>query len=163
MADGGILEAIPYETALREQATHVLVLRSRPPGHRKPSHNSFAERVTLRGEPRLVDLMRGREDAYNRQAAELERMMERSPNSPVFQIAVPNDTRLIGHLQTSPSRVVEALRLGAAAMARAILAEPIELCWQPVARTAQERSLTPVRRAAPVRRRAAFRRPAALR
>ncbi|MGZ6563116.1 MAG: patatin-like phospholipase family protein [Solirubrobacteraceae bacterium] len=164
MADGGILEAIPYETALREQATHVLVLRSRPPGHRKPSHNGFAERVTVRGEPELAELMRGREDAYNTQAAELERMMEHSPDSPVFQIAVPNDTRLIGHLQPSPARVVEALRLGAEAMARAILLEPIELCWQPVAyQTAQDGAVTPARRAAPVRWRAAFRRTGALR
>jgi hypothetical protein len=29
--------------------------------------------------------------------------------------------------------VVEALRLGAAAMAAAVLSDPIELCWQPVA------------------------------
>jgi hypothetical protein len=29
--------------------------------------------------------------------------------------------------------VVEALRLGAAAMAAAVLSDPVELCWQPVA------------------------------
>lgn len=164
MADGGILEAIPHETALREQATHVLVLRSRPAGHRKPPYNRLADRVTLRGEPELVELMRGREDAYNSQAAALERMMEHSSDAPVFQIAVPNRTPLIGRLETSPSRVVEALRLGAAAMARAVLVQPIELCWQPVAYpTMHDGALARARIAAPVRQRSTFRRAATLR
>lgn len=164
MADGGILEAIPYETALREQATHVLVLRSRPPGHRKPPYNSLAQRVTLRGEPELVELMRGREDAYNAQATDLERMMEHSTDGRVFQIAVPNHTPLIGRLETSRSRVVEALRLGAAAMARAILVQPIDLCWQPVAyQTTHDGALAPARSATPVRWRSTLRRAAALR
>jgi predicted acylesterase/phospholipase RssA len=32
MADGGLLVPIPFETALADGATHVLVLRSRPAG-----------------------------------------------------------------------------------------------------------------------------------
>jgi hypothetical protein len=91
-------------------------------------------------------------------------MMEHSSDAPVFQIAVPNRTPLIGRLETSPSRVVEALRLGAAAMARAVLVQPIELCWQPVAYpTMHDGALARARIAAPVRQRSTFRRAATLR
>ena len=141
MADGGILEAIPFETALREGATHVLVLRSRPAGYRKPPYSRLAEKLALRGEPELLELLRSGHDAYNRQAAELERVMTGSRDAQVVQIAVPDCTRLIGRLEASPSRVVQGLQLGAAAMAEAILTDPIELCWQPVAyRTTRTRA-----------------------
>ena len=36
MIDGGLLEPIPFETAVSEGASHVLVLRSRPATYRKP-------------------------------------------------------------------------------------------------------------------------------
>ena len=49
------------------------------------------------------------------------------------QVAVPEGTRLIRRFERDSGRVVEALRLGAAAMAAAVLSDPIELCWQPVA------------------------------
>ena len=48
-------------------------------------------------------------------------------------VAVPEGTRLIRRFERDSGRVVEALRLGAAAMAAAVLSDPIELCWQPVA------------------------------
>jgi predicted patatin/cPLA2 family phospholipase len=133
LVDGGLIESIPYETALREGATHVLVLRSRPAGYRKPAYLNLAERLAVRGDPELADLVRAHGVAYNRQAAALEGAMARGHESTVLQVAVPERTRLIGRLEVNPARVVEALRLGAAAMADAVLTEPIELCWQPVA------------------------------
>ena len=50
----------------------------------------------------------------------------------VLQVAVRDHTRLIGRLESNGKRVTEALRLGAQAMASAILTDPIDLCWQPV-------------------------------
>jgi hypothetical protein len=50
----------------------------------------------------------------------------------VVQVAVPNGTRLIGRLQADPERVTDALRLGAKAMASALLRDAVDLCWQPV-------------------------------
>ena len=47
-----------------------------------------------------------------------------------LQVAVPNNTRLVGRLEGNTDRVTDALWLGA--MASAILREPIDLCWQPV-------------------------------
>ena len=59
-ADGGLIEPIPVETALREGATHVLVLRSRSAGYRQPTLRSLGESFTLRDEPGLVELLRAR-------------------------------------------------------------------------------------------------------
>ena len=72
MVDGGLIEPIPVETALREGATHVLVLRSRPAGYRQPTLRSLDESFTLRDEPGLVELLRARPRVYNRQAEELQ-------------------------------------------------------------------------------------------
>lgn len=43
MVDGGLLEPIPFRSALREGATHVLVLRSRPADWRSRPHRRAAE------------------------------------------------------------------------------------------------------------------------
>jgi predicted patatin/cPLA2 family phospholipase len=136
MLDGGLIESIPSETALREGATHVLVLRSRPAGYRRPPHAKLAERLALREHPELAELLRDGPYAYNRHASELARMTNEADVSPVFQIAVPERTRLIGRLEANGRRVVEALQIGAAAMASTILRESIELRWQPVAYSA---------------------------
>ena len=58
MVDGGLLEAIPYRTALREGATHVLVLRD--PARRATAaaaQDRFAERVLARAHPELAPLL----------------------------------------------------------------------------------------------------------
>ena len=49
----------------------------------------------------------------------------------MFRGAVPDDTPLVARLEGNGERVTEALRVGAQAMASTILAEPIDLCWQP--------------------------------
>jgi len=133
MVDGGLIEPIPIQTALRDGASHVLVLRSRPPGYRQPTLRGLSESVTLRDEPGLVELLRARPRVYNRQAEALERgRIDKHGGAQVLQVAVPDRTRLIGRLESNGERVTEALRLGARAMASAILTEPIDLCWQPV-------------------------------
>jgi predicted patatin/cPLA2 family phospholipase len=133
MADGGLIEPIPYETPLREGATHVLVLRSRPSGYRQPALSRLGGSLALHDNPELVELIKDRQGIYNRQASELEREAAQSRNGAhLLQVAVPDHTRLIGRLESNDERVTEALRLGARAMATAIFTEPIDLCWQPV-------------------------------
>ena len=152
MTDGGLVEPIPFETAIRERASHVLVLRSRPAGYRKPLHSGVADRLGVRGEAALAALVRRNKDAYNRQAATLEKLA-RDRDSRVSPVAVPAGTRLIGRLEANRSRVEQALRHGADAMAETILTEPISLCWQPVAyRAGPARAATPMPAAAPLRR-----------
>src|SRR4051794_29870109 len=129
MADGGLIEPIPYPTALREGATDVLVLRSRGAGYRQPALRDLGEYLALRDDAEIVELLRRHHGVYNQQAAELERGGERCR---VSQVCVPDGTRLIGRLETRAARVSAALRAGAMAMAATIFTGSIDLCWQPV-------------------------------
>lgn len=132
MCDGGLLEPIPYETALAEGATHVLVLRSRPAGYRQPRLIELGESLALRDQAGLGELLTARQGVYNRQAAALETATRGCGGAEVRQVAVPDSTRLVGRLEADGARVTQALRLGAGAMASALLTDPIDLCWQPV-------------------------------
>jgi len=133
MVDGALLEALPYLTALREGATHVLVLRTRHRGFRGRPRPGLGE-LTLRwAQPELEPLIRDAGRRYNRDAAELERLAARRGGPAVVsQVAVRGDSRLAGRLCTDAGRVAESLRLGAAAMARALYGEPAQLMWRPV-------------------------------
>ena len=72
MVDGGLLEAIPYRTALREGATHVLVLRTQEASYRGRRQDRFAERVLARAHPELAPLLHTCSQRYNRDAAALQ-------------------------------------------------------------------------------------------
>jgi hypothetical protein len=80
----------------------------------------------------LLELVRARQGVYNRQAATLQSSTTRAGAADVLQVAVPDRTRLLGRLDADAGRVVEALRLGACAMAPTLLTPAIDLCWQPV-------------------------------
>ena len=71
MVDGGLLESIPYRTALREGATHVLVLRSRAASYRAtPRGSASSSRCSARTHPALVPLLRSCGERYNADALE---------------------------------------------------------------------------------------------
>lgn len=133
MADGSLLEPIPFHAAADEGATHVLVLRSRPAGYRRPALTELGGSLAMRDEPGLAALVRGRHETYNRQADELQRS-RRCRGARVQQIAVPRHARLVGPLQANLARVTEAIVHGARAMAAEVLTEPVDLLWQPVVR-----------------------------
>ena len=133
MVDGGLLEPVPYRTALREGATHVLVLRTRHRAWRSRPRSPVAELAIRRAYPQLVPLLAAAGRAYNRDATELEALERRPrPGIRVTQVAVPSDSRLVGRLSTDRGRVGESLRLGAAAMTAALYGEPARLMWRPV-------------------------------
>lgn len=121
IADGGLIEPIPYETALREGATDVLVLRSRPAGYRKPPQRDVAERVVGRLRKPLRALLREQSNLYNRQAEELQ-----SAGPHIAQVAVPDGTPLIRRFESDGARVRDALKLGAEAMAAVLTGEHIQ-------------------------------------
>lgn len=149
MADGALIEPIPFETALAEGATHVLVLRSCSATCRKPALAALGERLALREDPRLFELAKERYGNYNRQAAALEEGTLDMADAHVLQVTVPHGTRLIGRLEADTGRVVQALRHGAAAMASTLLTDAISLCWQPVVYRAAPLEL-PVAEAPPI-------------
>jgi predicted patatin/cPLA2 family phospholipase len=133
MVDGGLLEAIPYRSAIREGASHVLVLRSRPAEYRVRAHSVMTELTIRRAPPGLRAAMRASASHYNRDADALQELGRGGGAGPaVTQIAVPTDSRLVRPLSTDRGRIAESLRLGAAAMASALYGEPTRLMWRPV-------------------------------
>ena len=133
MVDGGLLEPIPYLSALREGSSHVLILRTRPTAYRTRTRSRVAELALRRAHPQLLPAFRAAGARYNRDAQTLEALERGAPGAAaVTQIAVPPASRLVGHLSTDPGRIAESLRLGAAAMASALYGEPTRLMWRPV-------------------------------
>jgi predicted patatin/cPLA2 family phospholipase len=132
MVDGGLLESIPYRTALRDGATHVLVLRSRDASYRASREGRLVEPMVARTHPALVPLLRSCGERYNRDASELERLARRPPLLPlVRQIAVPPGSRLVPRLSTDRGRIADSIRLGAHTMASDLYGEPATRFWQP--------------------------------
>jgi predicted patatin/cPLA2 family phospholipase len=111
--DGGLIESLPYGTALREGATHVLVLRSRHAGYHLREYRSLAVRVLermLRDAPDTVmELVRERPERYNAEAAVL-RSGELADR--VCQVAPSSHVGCTSHFETSPSRLIDAIQLG---------------------------------------------------
>ena len=64
-------------TALRDGATHLLALRSRPAAHRLPPVGRLAEIALCRTHRDLVPLVTARPQRYNRDADELARLFHR--------------------------------------------------------------------------------------
>ena len=118
LVDGGFLESVPYRSALREGATHVLALRSRDAGYRLPPCPKRQELALRLACPELVTLLRARPRRYNREAEELEALASNPHGRPrVTQVAVPRECRLVEHLDTDVTQIRECLRLGAATIA----------------------------------------------
>jgi predicted patatin/cPLA2 family phospholipase len=129
MVDGGLLEPIPYVTALQEGATHVLVLRSRDAQYRARARSRVNELALGHAHPQLRGLARDSGALYNRDADRLDELVR---GEQVMQIAVPADSRLVRRLSTDHGRMAESLRAGAAAMASALYGDPARLMWRPV-------------------------------
>lgn len=128
MVDGGLIEAIPYRTALREGATHVLVLRTRDASYRGRRHDRFAERVLARAHPELAPLLHTCGPRYNRDAAALQ---DPSGSPVVRQVAVPHGSRLVSRFSTDRARIADNVRLGARTMAASLYGERATEFWQP--------------------------------
>ena len=128
LLDGGFVESVPYRAALREGATHVLVLRSRPAAYRLAPVGRLVELAARQMHPDLAPLVAARPQRYNRDADELARLSSQPPGrAPVAQVDVAPDHRLVDHLSTDVERIRACVRLGAAAMASLVLREPAGL------------------------------------
>ena len=117
--DGGFVESLPYGSALREGATHVLVLRSRAAGYRLGPYPRLKELAMRIAGHDLVSMLRARPQRYNSEAEELERLASRPPGQPsVTQVTVPRDRGLVEHLATDVKQIQECIRLGQARLRR---------------------------------------------
>ena len=129
MADGSLIESIPYRSAQRE-ATHVLVLRSHTAAHRQdPYPRPLIELARRSAHPAVAPLMRERPDRYNAEACHLEDTG--GGESTLLQLAPPAGTVRVANLALSGHAIREGLAAGAAAAAAAFGLPPIEVMWQP--------------------------------
>jgi predicted patatin/cPLA2 family phospholipase len=128
MVDGGLLEPIPFPTALGEGATHVLVLRTQEASYRGRRQDRLAERVLARAHPALAPLLHSCSQRYNRDAA----VLQSPPGRPlVGQVAVPPHSRLVSRFSTDRARIADTVRLGALTMASALYGARSTEFWQP--------------------------------
>jgi len=114
--DGGLIESLPYGVALREGATHVLVLRARPARYRFRNYSPATLRAVdrlLRDAPdTLGELIRERPERYNAEASTLQSQTGELAGR-VCQLAPPDDARVISQFEARPHRLIDAIRLGA--------------------------------------------------
>jgi hypothetical protein len=83
--------------------------------------------------PELRPLVHTGDERYNHAAEELEALGRHPAGTPlVTQIAVPDGSRLTDRLSTDRAAIADSIRLGAAAMASALLGEPARVVWRPV-------------------------------
>ena len=131
LVDGGFLESVPYGAALREGATHVLVLRSCTATHRLPQYRRTTGLAMRIADPTVAALLRARPERYNDEADELERLaLHPAGRPPVTQVTVQRALRLVGHVDTDVTQIRACVRLGMSAIASLVVAgglEPIEL------------------------------------
>jgi predicted patatin/cPLA2 family phospholipase len=121
MVDGGLLEPIPFRSALQEGATHLLVLRSRAATWRSPVRRRATELALARAHPQLAPLFRESDRRYNAAAEALEALAAEAGSAPfVRQVTVAPDARLVGRFSTDLTRIAESVGLGAEAMSRAL-------------------------------------------
>jgi len=129
MADGSLMESIPYRTALEGEATHVLALRSHTESHRHdPYPRALIELARRAAHPAVAPLMQARPDRYN---AEAEHLSLAGDDPHLFQIVPPGTTPRIGLLELSVQTIRDGLAAGAGAAAAAFGLPPVEVLWQP--------------------------------
>ena len=123
LVDGGFLESIPYRAALREGATHVLVLRSCDAGHRLPQYRRATGLAMRIADPTVASLLRARPERYNEEADELERLALHPCGRPwVTQVTVPREPALVGHVDTDANKIRACVRLGMGAVTSLVVA-----------------------------------------
>lgn len=120
--DGGLIESIPYAAALRDGATHVLVLRSRHAGYRKSEFTGIRRRMAdrlLRGTPETVaEMVYERPGRYNAEAALLESPESARLEGCVTQLA-PCEGDQVSQVEWRPRRLLDSVALGARTAQRA--------------------------------------------
>jgi predicted patatin/cPLA2 family phospholipase len=130
--DGGLTEPMPYRVALRDGATHVLVLRCRPVRHRQSElrgpRRKVVERLFRDAPEPVVELVGEYAARYNAQACEIASggLADR-----VTQLAPDTSAGLISPLERSPHRLRNAVALGAAVVYSAVGASSVGLLAAP--------------------------------
>lgn len=123
--DAGLYESFPFQKAIEDGCSHVLVLRTRPPQSR-PSHISPLQRIlverVLKVDPKIVELADGRPDRYAAEDKALASAVEvDGRDGPrVFAMGPRGDDVNLDRLTTKREAVKAAARAGIATVFRAL-------------------------------------------
>ena len=118
LLDGGFLESVPYRAALREGATHVLVLRSCTAGHRLQQYCRATGLAMRIADPTVASLLRARPRRYNEAADELEGLASHPAGRPLItQVTVPQERPLVGRVDTDVAQIRACVGHGMSAVA----------------------------------------------
>ncbi len=130
MADGSLIESMPYATALAQEATHVLVLRSRPTDFRKdPYPRALIELARRTAHPAVAPMMQARPDRYNAEAEHLQSIAAEDPS--LVQIAPLQGTPAVSQIELSGRTIRQGLLAGTTAAAAAFGLPSVDVLWQP--------------------------------
>ena len=106
MIDGGLLESIPYLSAIEMGATHVLVLRSYSKAHVKSAYGKISLAAVDKVCPQALQLVEDRPALYNLHSSRLQ-----SEESSILQIAPRQD--LCTSFERSSVKLSLAMKAGA--------------------------------------------------
>lgn len=116
--DGGLIESIPYETALGLGATHVLALQTRPWGLSPEPASPLADRILSRRlqalNPALLEIYRARPAHYEREVRAIaEATSSPSPGGPyVYGLRLPEGVPTVSRLERRANPIEAAGRAG---------------------------------------------------
>jgi predicted patatin/cPLA2 family phospholipase len=124
--DGGLIESVPYRAALRDGATHVLVLRSRPPEYRKQelrgARRCLVDRALRDAPDTVLEMVRERSGRYNAEADDLQSLDRAGLAGRVAQITPPPGTPCVSQIEARPHRLLGCIALGARSAYRVLAA-----------------------------------------
>ena len=134
LADALIYEPLPYRTALKEGATHVVMLRSRPDGADVTGKPSFFEKLILHRFfkrknklSHIYDYMRrgGHKQLYAKQVIELNEASN-DAKANMMAIAVPPGSPEVPRLETGRKAIFDGVRRGFARAYDCLVEDPAE-------------------------------------
>ena len=115
MSDGALLESMPYNSAINEGATDVLVLRSKKASYRKKAESERSQKILKRFvDPRIAEMIIARPAAYNETAKKLIELS--ASDSHVFQVVPAESSYTVQRFDRSIDKINAGKRAGAAAM-----------------------------------------------
>lgn len=122
--DATMFRSIPYQNAVEDGCTHLLVLRTRGPGLFRGAPSLVERRITEPGlrqlDPRLIDVFRARGTHYRTEVEGLEQLATQ-PGPAVLQIAPDAGDPTVGSLTRSHADVIGGAMVGMRAASRALL------------------------------------------
>lgn len=136
LVDGGLIEAVPYQAAIDQGATDVLVLRSKRADYRSEPYRWPAKYIAENNSPPSIwPLIKNKASIYNNLIKTLDNLIEDTTDESdvrVAQITLPEKYKQpIGKLNTNRKNIDAGFELGLKSAAKIFVRREIEVFWTP--------------------------------